>query len=74
MALVACPRRDQRQNFAGLDALRKGKDFKEEVDDGIYAKTFVLRTRGRSLDGGSKSPFVGLAAKRGQCSFMRGNS
>jgi hypothetical protein len=37
--LNGCPRRDPRQNFANVDALRKESEFEEEFDDRPAAKT-----------------------------------
>jgi hypothetical protein len=37
-----CPRRDPRQNLAGVDAVRKGKDFDEKIEDGSPSETFVV--------------------------------
>ena len=69
-----CPRRDPRQNFAGLDAVREGEEFDQKNEEGNPGGTPVIWDPFRSLVGGSQGPLVGRTAKRWEGALVLGSS
>jgi hypothetical protein len=72
--LNGCPRRDERQNIAGLDALRKGEEFNEEAEDSLFAEMLVIWGRPGSLGCCPQNTDMGSTIKGEKGVFVRGNS
>jgi len=60
-----CPRRDPRQNSAGINALRKGENFDEKIAGDPPSKTRVVWEPLRSLGSSSQGSVLGRTIERG---------
>jgi len=69
-----CPRRDPRQNFAGLDTLRKRKGFDEKSAVAPKAEATAVREPLGPLGRVFPGSFLGQAVEGGEGSIVYGNS
>jgi hypothetical protein len=60
-----CPRRDPRQNSAGLYAVREGQEFNEEIEESSPSKTLLVWEPLQSLGSSYQSSFLGQTIERG---------
>jgi hypothetical protein len=74
LRLNGCPRKDPRQNFAGLDAIRERDKRDEKIEDFSTSETPVNWEFIGALVDGSKGLLMGHPTQRREGSFSCRNS